>query len=168
MNGDDLIFAFEAERRLLIKESLEKKKTEYKQRDTQIKAGKKIIQEKGNNIINWNIPDLRQMIKYKDPLQAVSGKNRPTLEKLWKKVKNMPQLENPNIDQWTEKNEEDYNDLLADGKKDISTFHVVRKAEARSMLTITEQVKSIHLGDNRVKVLSTALQNLDESKCEEI
>ena len=168
MNGDDPIIAFEAERRLLIKESLEKKKTEYKQRDTQIKAEKKIIQEKGNNISDWNIPDLRQMIKYKDPLQAISNKNRPTLEKLWKKVKNMPQLENPNIDQWTEKNEEDYNDLLADGKKDISIFHVMRKAEARSMLTITEQVKSIHLGDNRVKVLSTALQNLDESKREEI
>ena len=127
---------------------MEKKKTEYKQLDTQIKAGKKIIQEIGNNIINWNIPDLRQMIKYKDPLQAVSGKNRPTLEILWKKVKNMPQLENPNIDQWTEKNEEDYNDLLADGKKDISTFHVMQNAEARSMLTIIEQVNSIHLGDN--------------------
>ena len=168
MNGDDPIIAFEAERRLLIKESLEKKKTEYKQRDTQIKAGKKIIQEKGNNITKWNIPELKEMIKYKDPLQAVSAKNRTTLEKLWKKVKNMPQLENPNIDQWTEKNEEDYNDLLADGKKDISTFHVMRKAEARSMLTITEQVKSIHLGDNRVKVLSTALQNLDESEREEI
>ena len=167
MNGDDPIIALEAENLLKKKGSLEKKKKDDENRRKQIQTGKTVLRNKGNNTDDWNMTDMKAMLKYKDPTIAVTSKkykDRSDYEALWKKVKNKTAPTIIKSKQWTEKDAKEYDDLLSDGKKDISTLYIMRRAEERKMFSYVEQLKAIKLSENRIKTLSSSLQTLDKSE----
>ena len=123
LNSDDALIAIEAERILDRKASFEKKKKNNERREKQIENGKKVLAKRGKRLSAWSDIELKQMIKYHDPSIPVTSKKykgRVDWEKLWEKAKkNIP----PSIDETggpTQQDEDDYNNLLADGKKDIN------------------------------------------------
>ena len=171
LNSDDALIAIEAERILERKESIEKKIKNYNARKEQIKKGKKILADKGNDSKEWSPAQLKTMIKYYDPSIPVTGKDykdRDVCEKVWRKIKNNVPPPAVDVSLLTENDEEDYNKLLSDGKKDISTLYIMRRAEQRKMYSYVKQLEAIQLNENKVKVLSSSLQTLEEEQRQEV
>ena len=171
LNSDDALIAIEAERILERKESIEKKIKNYNARKEQIKKGKKILADKGNDSKEWSPAQLKTMIKYYDPSIPVTGKDykdRDVCEKVWRKIKNKVPPSAVDVSLFTEKDEEDYNNLISDGEKDISRLYIMRRAEQRKMLSYVKQLEAIQIDENKVKVLSSSLQTLNEEQRQDV
>ena len=171
LNSDDALIAIEAERILERKESLLKKKKNNKTRKEQIKKGKKILADLGNNLNAWTDPQLKVMIKYHDPTIPVTSKKykgRSDWEKLWKNAKKKipPTIEE--IADWTQKDKDEFNNLMSDGKKDINRLYIMRRAEEQKMQMYVKQLEAILITENKVKVLSSSLKTLDEDQRQEV
>ena len=95
-------------------------------------------------------------------------KDRDVCEKVWRKIKNNVPPSAVDVSLFTEKDEDDYNNLISDGEKDISRLYIMRRAEQRKMVSYVKQLEAIQLNENKVKVLSSSLQTLDEEQRQEV
>ena len=128
MNSDDALIAMEVEERLKRKQSIEKKIKNYNARKEQIKKAKKILADRGNNLKEWTDPMLKAMIRYHDPSIPVTSKKykeRSVCLKLWEEAKKKTPPSPEDVAEWTEKDKDDYNNLILDGKKDINRLYIM-------------------------------------------
>ena len=169
-NHDDCIIAHDMKRIFNKQKSLERKKTHNLGRVKQIEDAEEVVSRKGSNVHigKWTIPEVKKLIKWKQPKIAVSSKSKEELVVIWDDVKDLipPGLDDT-IPVFTEADQKLLDEYKKDGKFDIARCYVMRRAERRKKRTLKAQILTLQ-PRNQVKVLGSILQDLDDSDRREL
>ena len=83
------------------------------------------------------------MIKWKNPNEAVSSKNKPKLIDIWNNVKHLEPLGLGNIPGWSKEDQQLLDNLKTDGWKNLHCMYVSRRPLRRKMVTLIGQVNAM-------------------------